>query len=105
MLSLKNPEAGAPPGAGLDQDQAADYPDRLQREFHGRRFEREDIRLLDYERAEFILVGAVRHPEAAYGREVGATLTADRSRADIRRDLKLDPGRFPLKPLFEGAWD
>lgn len=34
---------------GLSKDQEVEYPERLQREFRGRRFEREDIRLLDIE--------------------------------------------------------
>jgi hypothetical protein len=44
-LSIKNPEAGAPPGVGLSEEQKPDYPERLQEEFRGRRFEREDARL------------------------------------------------------------
>ena len=102
-LSVKNPEAGSPPGAGLNENQEADYPERLQREFRGRRFAREDVRLLDYEGAEFILVGARKDPERAYGIEI-ETEAEDRRRADILGDLKLRRGEHPLKPLFEGRW-
>lgn len=63
---MKNPEVGSPPGAGLEEDEDADYPERLQQEFRGRRFVREEVRLLDFEGAEFILVGAVKNPERAY---------------------------------------
>jgi hypothetical protein len=59
-LSVKNPEAGQPRGAGLARAEKAEFPEELQREFHGRRFATEDVRLLDIEGAELILVGARR---------------------------------------------
>lgn len=37
VLAVKNPERGAPPGVGLGAQQKADYPDRLQEIFRGRR--------------------------------------------------------------------
>lgn len=98
-LSVKNPEAGSPPGMGLGKDQEADYPERLQREFRGRRFEREDIRLLDTEGAEFILVGARTDPEAAYGVDIEAG-----RHPDILRELHMAKSRHPIRPLFEGRW-
>ncbi len=63
VLSVKTLEKGQPSGAGLRESAKADYPERLQREFHGRRFEREDVRLLDYPGAEFIMIGARTNPE------------------------------------------
>ncbi len=42
ILSIKNPEAGSPPGAGLSERQEAHYPKPLEQEFRGRRFASED---------------------------------------------------------------
>lgn len=102
-LSVKNPEKGQPPGAGLRGEQKADYPDRLQREFRGRRFEREDARLLEFEGAEFILVGARTNPEEAYGVELPAQ-EEDYGRAEIIRELRMAKSRHPIEPLVTGEW-
>jgi hypothetical protein len=96
-LSIKNPEASSPPGAGLGRDQKAELPKELQEEFRERRFEREDPQLLDYAGAEFILVGARNDPESAYG----MVLPSDHH-ADILRELHLAKSR--VRPLFEGKW-
>src|SRR5947207_15913993 len=65
-LSIKNPEAGAPPGAGLSEEEKPEYPEKLQEEFRERRFEPEDAKMLGYPGAEFILVGAREAPASAY---------------------------------------
>jgi hypothetical protein len=98
-LSVNNPEADSPPGTGLGERQEADYPERLQREFRGRRFDREDVRLLDAEGAEFILVGTRTDPEAAYRVDLDAG-----RHADILRELQMAKSRHPIRPLFEGKW-
>jgi len=103
-LSVKNPEKGQPKGAGLRTEQKADYPDRLQEVFRDRRFSREDVRLLDYEGAEFILVGARTDPEAAYDIDLETEDEGYRS-ADVVSRLRLVKSRHPIKPLFEGEWD
>jgi hypothetical protein len=72
ILSIRNPEKPAPPGAGLPERQEADYPKSLEKEFGGRRFATEDPRLLDYEGAEFVLVGARTDPERAYDIDIDA---------------------------------
>src|SRR6266700_1624404 len=92
-LSVKNPEKDSPPGTGLDAAQEVVYPERLQREFRGRRFEREDIRLLDAEGAEFILVGARGDPEAVYDIDIEAG-----RHSDILRELDMAPSRHPIAP-------
>jgi hypothetical protein len=102
-LSVKNPEKGQSPGAGLRESEKADYPERLQREFHGRRFEREDVRMLDFPGAEFIMVGARTNPEQAYGIEL-ETEKEDYEHAEIIRDLRMAKSRHPVQPLFEGHW-
>jgi hypothetical protein len=47
IVSVKNPKAGSPPGAGLPERDEAHYPKPLEQEFRGRRFASEDARLLD----------------------------------------------------------
>lgn len=103
-LSVKNPEAGQPRAAGLSEQAKADYPDKLQEVFRGRRFAREDMRLLDYEGAEFILVGARPDPEKAYGIALG-TEKEDYAHADIITRLRMVKSRHPVTPLFEGTWE
>jgi hypothetical protein len=102
-ISIKNPEAPAPPGVGLGKEQEADYPNSLQREFRGRRFATEDVRLLDYPGAEFVIVGARLNPE----RELGIELEAEEeslNSADIFRSLHVDRSRYPVEPLLQGKW-
>ena len=102
-LSVKNPEAGQPRTAGLSKQDKADYPQKLQEEFRDRRFAREDVRLLDYEGAEFILVGARRDPEKAYGIAL-ETEKEDGAHADIINRLRMVKSRHPVTPLLEGTW-
>lgn len=104
VLSVKNPERGAPPNVGLAERQKADYPDKLQDIFRGRRFAREDVRLLDYEGAEILLVGARTDPGRAYGIELEAEEEEPGS-ADTFRKLHMAKSRHPVKPLLTGQWD
>ncbi|UEM20048.1 hypothetical protein JL100_023685 [Skermanella mucosa] len=102
-LSVKNPEKGSPAAAGLDEEREADYPDKLQEEFRGRRFATEDTRLLDYAGAEFILVGAGRDVK----RDLGIGLDPEdesESSADIFAQLRLAKARQPIEPLLTGKW-
>jgi hypothetical protein len=103
-LSVKNPKAGLSRGAGLPQAEQADFPEELQREFRGRRFAAEDMRLLDVEGAEFILVGAHEDPERAYGLDLD-TSRGERHRTEIDRELRDLLSRYPTEPLFKGRWD
>lgn len=62
-LSLENPDKPAPPDAGLIKERAGSGTSkRLKEEFRGRRFAAENERLLDYEGAEFVLIGARPDP-------------------------------------------
>lgn len=102
-LSVKNPEKGSPAGAGLDGEREADYPEKLQEEFRGRRFAAEDTRLLDHAGAEFILVGAGRDVK----RDLGVALDPEdesEGSADIFTRLRLAKGRHPIEPLLTGKW-
>ena len=99
-LSIKNPAASAPPGTGLGENEEADYPPQLLREFRGRRFASEDLRLLDSSGAEFILVGAARDPARA------ADIDAERQTAesaDLFRTLHLAREHHPIEPLLTGS--
>jgi hypothetical protein len=103
VLSIKNPETASPPGAGLPEKEEAHYPKSLQQEFRGRRFATEDPHLLDYEGAEFILIGARTDPERAYELDIEAEHeTAEK--ADIFRQLKMSRREHPLEPLLQGKW-
>lgn len=101
--SIKNPQASTPPGVGLREDEEADYPPQLLREFRGRRFASEDVRLLDYAGAEFVLVGAVPDPERALDVEIPVERESPDS-ADIFRTLHLERERQPIEPLLSGSW-
>ena len=101
ILSIKNPEKPAPPGVGLREDEEAQYSRPLQREFRGRRFATADPRLLDYEGAEFILIGARTDPERAYGLDIDVEHEAAR-KVGLFRQLKMS--QRPLEPLVEGEW-
>jgi hypothetical protein len=103
ILSIANPERPAPPSAGLPEREEARYPKSLQREFRGRRFATADPRLLDYEGAEFILIGARTDPERAYDIDIAAE-HENAAKADIFRQLKMSRGTQPLEPLLEGKW-
>lgn len=52
IIAVKNPEAGAPPGVGLPEEQEAEYPRRLQELFRGRRFAEVEPAFLDREGTE-----------------------------------------------------
>jgi len=102
-ISVKNPEKGQPRTAGLAKEAKAEYPKDLQQEFRGRRFAREDVRLLNTAGAEFVLVGARDNPEAAYDISLD-TEREDYSHAETIRNLRMRKSRHPVKPLFQGGW-
>lgn len=101
VLSVKNPEKGSPPGVGLSEDRQADYPKSLQKVFRDRRFADEDPRLLDYEGAEVVLVGADKRPDEAHGIDVEDEVSG---KPDVFRQLRFAKSRHPSEPLLEGQW-
>lgn len=103
VVSIKNPEKGSPKAAGLSEERKADYPKSLQQEFEGRRFAPTDPHLLDFEGAEFILVGARDDPEERYGIDIPAE-DEEGGKADIFTKLRMARSRHPAEPLFEGKW-
>jgi hypothetical protein len=105
VISIKNPETPSPRGAGLRPSHSATFPRHLMEVFHGRRFAAVDPpAFLDKEGAEFVLIAAAEDIEE----ELGITLDPEEesaNRADIFTELKIDRGKQPLRPLFEGKWD
>jgi hypothetical protein len=103
-ISIKNPEkGGGPRGAQLSEEQKADYPQRLQKAFRDRRFATEDPRLLDYEGAEIIFVGARSNPEQAYHIDLQPEDESEGS-ATIFKQLRFAKSRHPREPLLKGEW-
>ena len=104
VVSVKNPEAPSPPGAGLPPDRAADYPKSLQALFQGRRFLPADPpELLDYPGAQLLFVGATTDVQSELGIELNPQ-HEDEHTAAIFRDLHITRSRFPVEPLFKGKW-
>ncbi|WGR93112.1 hypothetical protein MTX26_24910 [Bradyrhizobium sp. ISRA443] len=91
ILAIKNPARESPPGAGLSEPEEAKYPKSLRRQFRGRRFASEDLRFLDHEGAEFVLVGARTDPEEAYDIDIESE---HEHGADIFRQLKMSADEF-----------
>jgi hypothetical protein len=105
VISVKNPEAGSPAGAGLEGDRRADFPDELMERFGDRRWVAADPpEFLDYEGAELVLIGG--RDEAAV--DLGVDLEPqpeDEDSAEVFKDLLLDKSERTIKPLFEGTWE
>jgi hypothetical protein len=103
-ISIKNPEkGGGPRGAQLSEEQKAEYPKSLQKEFRDRRFATEDPRLLDYVGAEIIFVGARSNPEQAYHLDLEPEHESEGS-AEIFKQLRFAKSRHPRQPLLAGEW-
>jgi hypothetical protein len=102
IVAVRNPEAPAPPGAGLGSKQRAELPPELVEHFRGRRFAPVDTpELLDHEGVELVLIGAREDAE----RELGIELDAQSERletADLFRKLRLPRERVPVEPLARG---
>ncbi|CAA9500822.1 MAG: hypothetical protein AVDCRST_MAG39-1402 [uncultured Sphingomonadaceae bacterium] len=99
-ISVKNPEVANPPNIGLREGERVRYPKAMQRrDFGARRFTGSDPHLLDFERTEFILIGA--SDEA--GGEVDAKHRAPTAESVLRR-LHLPKRVTPIAPLVEGEW-
>jgi len=58
IVAVRNPDAPAPPGAGLPEHRRAQYPPELRERFGGRRFiPANPPDVLDYPGAELVLIG------------------------------------------------
>jgi hypothetical protein len=102
VVAVRNPKAKAPPGAGLRPSQRAAYPPELMEQFGTRRFASvTDPRLLDYEGAELVLIGAADDVESELGIELDAE-DEQLDTAEIFRRLHVRPGDLVLEPLVRG---
>jgi hypothetical protein len=102
VIAVRNPDAPAPPGAGLPPRRRPEYPEPLHARFGDRRFIPADPpELLDYEGAEVVIIGATTAAET----ELAIKLDAETERiddADLFRKLRLPRGDRPLEPLERG---
>jgi hypothetical protein len=73
----------------------------MQEKFRGRRFATEDPRLLDFEGAEIVFIGARTDPEDAHHIDLQPEQESERS-ANIVRQLRFAKTRHPAEPLLKG---
>lgn len=103
ILSVKNPEKPSPRNVGLSEAREADYPKTLQKKFGSRRFAAAEPELLDYEGAEFVMIGADEDVSKDLGIELEGEDETEKT-ADILKQLHLAKSQHPTEPLFKGAW-
>lgn len=105
IINVKNPEAPAPSGLGLDESRQANYPPKLRELFGGRRFiDLDPPDFLDYEGCELLLIGASADLEAELGLELDPEYE-NLATSGIFEDLKLEKSLHPVAPLLEGKWE
>lgn len=105
IAGVKNPEAPAPRAAGRGRERKADYPKSLREAFRGRRFAEVDPpQLLDYEGAEFLLIGAAEDVTEELGIELHPQDESEAT-AEVFSDLRIQKSKHPIKPLLEGEWE
>ncbi len=104
VISVKNPEAPSPRGAGLEEREEAKFPKRLQERFRDRRFVSvAPPEFMNHEGAELLLIGAA----GDVSEELGIALDAESESADsaeVFTDLRLDREQHPTAPLLKGEW-
>ncbi len=102
VIAVRNPRAEAPPGMGLPPHERAQFPPELLERFGTRRFINvDDSRLLDFEGAELVIIGASEDVES----ELGVVLRPDDERlenADIFRRLGLPLREVPVEAVVRG---
>ncbi|WP_330342021.1 hypothetical protein [Streptomyces sp. NBC_00557] len=103
VIAVRNPRAGAPPGAGLSPPQRAELPRREQERFEGRRFTGADPGLLDRQGTEFLLIGAAHDVERELDVRFDTEPETPES-AEIFHRLHMPREKHPLEPLTEGEW-
>jgi hypothetical protein len=105
VLQVRNPQASAQTGQGLDADSRADYPQWLQEEFGGRQWiGAQPSTLLDYPGAEVLLVAAKAEVPDSLEDELGAE-DEDAESADVFQTLALSRQEHPPDPLFGRSWE
>jgi hypothetical protein len=102
IVAVRNPDAPAPPGAGLPRRRRPELPPELLERFRGRRFiPVEPPAFLDHAGTEIVLIGAAEDAEE----ELGVAFDAEEERldtADVFAKLRLPREQVPIEPLTEG---
>ena len=102
IVAVRNPDAEAPPNAGLRPSQRPVYPPEVRERFGNRRFiALDDPALLDYEGTELVLIGAAEDVESELGIELDPRDVA-LDTAGIFRRLRIRPGELPTEPIEQG---
>lgn len=103
VLAIKNPEATAPPGVGLEEERRAEYPEELQGRFRSRRFvDAVPPEFLDYPGTEFVLIGAHEDVEEELGVEIEEEAP---DTAELFETLREQEERRAMEPLLRGEWE
>jgi hypothetical protein len=102
LVAVRNPLVDVPSGAGMRPEQRAKYPPELQERFGDRRFiSVGDPRLLDYEGAEIVLIGAAENVREELGIDLEPR-TERVENADIFQKLRTGPEELPTEALEHG---
>ncbi|MDQ2803793.1 MAG: hypothetical protein M3Y41_14385 [Pseudomonadota bacterium] len=103
VLSLKNPAKPAPSGVGLNEKRKPKLRRDAKAAFRGRRFETEEAAPLQFERAEFILIGA-RQETRIGDHDAPEPQDEDAESSDLLALLRGGRIATPTEPLLEGDW-
>jgi hypothetical protein len=105
VVTVRNPDASAPPRAGLPAPRRPDYPDVLTQKFSGRRFtDLDPPDFLNYPGTEIVLIGASENVRP----ELTVDLNPEQETlgsADVFTELRMEPDLHPLRPLTTGHWE
>jgi hypothetical protein len=105
IISVKNPNASAPRGVGLEGEQKAELPKELQARFEGRRFLNADPpEFLDHEGVELLLISTDESLQA-----IGIDLESEHDEADkdaeyVFKALHMHRSTQKERPLTSGKW-
>jgi len=107
VLSVKNPEAPTPAGAGLEDGRRAEFPEELLARFGARKWLPADPpEFLDHEGAELVLIAG--RDRTGSDEEQGVELdpqAEDEESSEVFRELRMENTARNVKPLFEGTWE
>jgi hypothetical protein len=102
IVAVRNPDAPAPPGAGLSPRQRPDLPAEIRERFGSRRFMAVNPPgILDYAGVEIVIIGASKDAERELGIEI-ATEGESLDTAELFARLRLRPDEVPTDPLVSG---
>lgn len=104
IIAVKNPEVDSPADIDFPEEDEAEYPAELQKNFEERRFIMiKPVDFLDYEGSQLLLIAA-SPGEIRYLKANLQPQKETEARAEIFNDLRLLKSEHPTKPLFEGEW-